>query len=70
MMVIPDIVLHFIFLFQLANGAYFKLQVQCKIYKHGEKNHSEWGEKLASINLDCRQDEGHNFITVMSEKYW
>lgn len=55
--------------FQFQNDAYMKVCLQCKLYKAGETSHSHWGQKLCGIHVDCKMEEGHNYITVLNEKY-
>lgn len=39
------------------------------MYKSGETEHTHWGQKLAGVELDCRMEDGHNYIAVVKEKY-
>ncbi|XP_045165252.1 uncharacterized protein LOC123529107 [Mercenaria mercenaria] len=54
---------------EFQNGAYMKTSLQCKLYKAGETSHSHWGQKLSAIDVECKIEEGHNYITVLKEKY-
>ncbi|KAL4239107.1 CB1 cannabinoid receptor-interacting protein 1 [Mactra antiquata] len=58
-----------LFVLELQNGVYMKISFQCKLYKTGEKNHSLWGQKLTAVEMECRTETGHNYVTVLKEKY-
>lgn len=46
-----------------------KIGLQCKFYKAGETDHSHWGQKLTAIDMDCKMEDGHNYVTILKEKY-
>ncbi|XP_045213276.2 uncharacterized protein LOC123564065 [Mercenaria mercenaria] len=58
-----------LFVLELENGVYMKISLQCKLYKVGETDHSHWGQKLTTVDMDCKMEEGHNYVTIMREKY-
>ncbi|KAH3697356.1 uncharacterized protein LOC127862625 isoform X1 [Dreissena polymorpha] len=54
---------------ELENGVYMKVTLQCKVYAPGDKSHAQWGDKLSMIDMDCRLDPAHNYVTILKEKY-
>lgn len=58
------------FVIELENGTHLKFSIQCKMYKCGETEHTQWGQKLAGLELDCRIEEGHTYVAVIKDKYF
>lgn len=54
---------------EFQSGGYMNLSFQCKLYKAGEISHSQWGQKLTAVHVDCKMEDGHNYITILQEKY-
>lgn len=60
---------HFLPYFQLENGACVKVCLQCKLYRAGETSHTNWGQTLAGLELDCQWEHGQKFVTVLREEF-
>lgn len=58
------------FTLECENGVNMNFTIQCKVYKAGEINHAHWGQKLSTVNMDCKINKEQNCIKILNEKYF
>ncbi|XP_069117545.1 CB1 cannabinoid receptor-interacting protein 1-like [Argopecten irradians] len=57
------------FLFEFDHGVTMKTNIQIKLYKTGETEHSSWGQPLNMIDFDCKVADGQTYVDIVKEKY-
>ena len=54
--------------FQLSNGVVLKTDLQTKFYPCKETTHSQWGQELHYLELQCKVPDGEIFVDIENQK--